>query len=87
MPTPECWQDIGQNFGRLAAKMDDLKDEFKKHEDRQTQELAELKNDVSDLKVDRARMTAIGAVAALILPGIGVIFGEPIRLMVKNLFR
>ena len=98
MPTPECWQDIGRNFGLLAAKIDALKDgvelryekadrDILRIEQKFTSELSEIKADISGLKLDKASRTAIIAFLAILLPGIGVVFSEPLHAIGKNLFR
>jgi hypothetical protein len=65
MPTPECYEDLGA----LKAEVEALKRQ--REDDR---------GRIEALEADRIRLTTIGAVAAAVLTGLGVLFADPIRM-------
>ena len=98
MPTPECWQDIGRNFGILSAQITDLKETAEEIKKQFQTDHAELKKDIvsvnnkvdsieKDRVAERARLTTMGTIMAIVLPGIGVVFSEPLKRFGQNLFR
>ena len=67
VPTPECWQELGE----LRAEVDSLKRQREEDEKR-----------IRDLEHERARLGGIGAVVGLSFTAMGVLFADQIRLAV-----
>jgi outer membrane murein-binding lipoprotein Lpp len=94
VPTPQCWQDIGHHFGLLAAQVEALKETAARIETKYDADHREIKTEVrnvservGNLEADRKAMTWIGGALAFILPGVALIFSEPIKAFGKSLFR
>jgi hypothetical protein len=77
MPTPECWEELGA----LRAEVD----MYAKQYNCDTQRIAMLEKRIEDLEHDRVRIKTAGALAALFLTGIGMLFGDVIRKFITTL--
>lgn len=60
-------------IGELTAKIDLLNDK-----------VDELKRDVDELKVQRAHLLGVGATVSFCIAGVGFLFGDAIRTLVKR---
>ena len=72
MPTPECWQELGE----LRAEVDSLQRYIETNEAR-----------IKILEADRVRLKTIIGVIAFLFTGIGVFFGDVIKKFILTLLR
>ena len=76
MPTPDCFEDIGELRAKVQA-LTALREEDVKRQYENARRISELEN-------DRLRLRTIGGVIGFILTGLGVFFAEPIKTFISK---